>query len=122
MRLEELGFFLASCLLIDSCSSFKPAFAAEYQEVDVSESSDCNPPTMCSIWAECTEFCESLSWEDVETNLVVPDEFTMDDLRESCLHVCDEAYTFEEETNECSCEYCDKMCSMIDHDQDLTCH
>lgn len=100
-KLDNFNFFLAVCLLIDSCVSFKSAKADE----GVTYEADCEPPTMCSLWADCVKFCENLSWEDVEATVHLSDEASYDDLRESCLFVCDENYIpnphWDESTQTC---------------------
>jgi len=100
-RLDNFNFFLAVCLLVDSCVSFNSAKADE----GLSHTADCSPPTMCAAWVDCVEFCEDLDWEDVESNIHLSNEATYDDLRESCLFVCDEDYIpdphWDESTQTC---------------------
>lgn len=119
-RLDDFSLFFVSCLLIDSCLSFKPAIAGEGIITYSYEELDCRPPTVCAAWVDCTQTCETLTWEDIETNSIITDEFTSDDLRESCLFVCDDQYLLED-VNECHCEYCDKMCSMTHAENSQIC-
>lgn len=118
-RLDDFSLFFVSCLLIDSCFSFNPAIAGEEISNYSYDEIDCQPPTMCAAWLDCSQSCEIPTWEDIESSVTIFDEFTVDDVRESCLFVCDDQY-LREDVNECHCKNCNSMCSMNDHD--LTCH